>query len=73
MSTNDKNKSRFLQRIVDIGANYNSSITEIRYLRVTNIACVLGVIYNAYCHKFYFKIFLVDPFVVFRYNDFVES
>jgi len=47
MSTYDKNKSKFFQRMVDIGVNYNSPFTEIRYLRVTNIASVLGVIYNA--------------------------
>ncbi|MEP2771988.1 MAG: adenylate/guanylate cyclase domain-containing protein [Fulvivirga sp.] len=47
MSTYDKNKSKFFQRMVDIGVNYNSPVTEIRYLRVTNIASVLGVIYNA--------------------------
>ncbi|EAQ99694.1 adenylate/guanylate cyclase domain-containing protein [Maribacter sp. HTCC2170] len=32
--------------MIDIGANDNSSFTEIRYLRVTNIASILGVIYN---------------------------
>lgn len=47
MSINDKNESRFFQRMVDIGANKKFSITEIRYLRVTNIASILGAIYNA--------------------------
>ena len=66
MSTNDKNKSRFLQRIVDIGANYNSSITEIRYLRVTNIASVLGVIYNAIWMLI--ALFLTDSLVIYGSN-----
>ena len=47
MSIDDKNESRFFQRMVDIGTNKNFSITEIRYLRVTNIASILGAIYNA--------------------------
>jgi len=47
MASYSKTESRFFQRIVDIGANHNFSITETRYLRVTNIASVLGAIYNA--------------------------
>jgi class 3 adenylate cyclase len=47
MSIDDKNESRFFQKMVDIGANKDFSITEIRYLRVTNIASILGAIYNA--------------------------
>ena len=47
MSVDDKNESRFFYKIVDIGANKDFSITEIRYLRVTNIASILGAIYNA--------------------------
>ncbi len=47
MSIDDKNESRFFHKIVDIGANKDFSITEIRYLRVTNIASILGAIYNA--------------------------
>lgn len=47
MLINDKNESRFFQRLVDIGASNNFSITEIRYLRVTNIASILGALYNA--------------------------
>lgn len=47
MSIDDKNESQFFHKIVDIGANKDFSITEIRYLRVTNIASVLGAIYNA--------------------------
>ena len=66
MSTYDKNKSRFFQRMVDIGANYNSSITEIRYLRVTNIASVLGVIYNAIWMLIAF--FLTDALVIYGSN-----
>ena len=47
MLIEDENGSRFFQRIVDIGASKDFSITEIRYLRVTNIASILGAIYNA--------------------------
>lgn len=42
-----KNKPRFLHRIIDIGVDKDFTITELRYLRVTNIASVLGAIYNA--------------------------
>jgi len=66
MSTYDKSKSRFFQRMVDIGANYNSSITEIRYLRVTNIASVLGVIYNAIWMLIVF--FLTDALLIYGSN-----
>jgi class 3 adenylate cyclase len=47
MSIDDKYEFRFFQRMVDIGANKDFSTTEIRYLRVTNIASILGAIYNA--------------------------
>ncbi|WP_368509169.1 adenylate/guanylate cyclase domain-containing protein [Cyclobacterium sp. 1_MG-2023] len=47
MSNDDKNESGFFQKLIDIGANKNFSITEIRYLRVTNIASILGALYNA--------------------------
>lgn len=46
MSIDDQSESRFLLRMVDIGANKDFSTTEIRYLRVTNIASILGAIYN---------------------------
>jgi class 3 adenylate cyclase len=66
MSTYDKNKSESFQRIVDIDANSNSSITEIRYLRVTYIASLLGVIYNAIWMLIAF--FLTDAFVIYGSN-----
>ena len=47
MSIDDKNESRFFQRMIDIGVNKDFSITETRYLRVTNIASILGAVYNA--------------------------
>ncbi|WP_020535591.1 adenylate/guanylate cyclase domain-containing protein [Lewinella cohaerens] len=47
MSIDDKNGFRLLNRVVDIGANKDFSITEIRYLQVTNIASILGAIFNA--------------------------
>jgi class 3 adenylate cyclase len=47
MSIDDKNEPRFFQKMFDIGDNKDFSITELRYLRVTNIASILGAIYNA--------------------------
>lgn len=47
MLIDDKNDSRFFHKLVDIGTNKDFSNTESRYLRVTNIASMLGAIYNA--------------------------
>lgn len=48
MSTiNDKYETHFFQRIVNTGANVDFSATELKYLRVTNLASILGAIYNA--------------------------
>ena len=47
MPNDDKNEFRYFQQLVDIGVNKDFSFTEIRYLRVTNIASILGAIYNA--------------------------
>lgn len=66
MSTFDKNQSTFFQKMVDIGAKNKSSITEIRYLRVTNIASILGVIYNAIWMVVAF--FLTDAIVIYGSN-----
>ena len=66
MSTYNQNQSNFFQRMVDIGANHSSSITEIRYLRVTNIASFLGVIYNAIWILIAF--FLTDAIVIYGSN-----
>lgn len=35
-----------IQRMIDIGLNKDFSITEKRYLRVSNIAAILGVLFN---------------------------
>ncbi|WP_229719389.1 adenylate/guanylate cyclase domain-containing protein [Winogradskyella schleiferi] len=69
MSTYDKNKSRFFQRMVEIGAYYDASITEIRYFRVTNIASVLGVIYNV--AWMLVALFLTDALVIYGSNTFL--
>jgi class 3 adenylate cyclase len=66
MSTDDKNKFRFLQRMVDIGANKDFSITEIRYLRVTNIASILGAIFNAIWMLI--SIYLTDSPIIYGSN-----
>jgi class 3 adenylate cyclase len=46
MNNNNKNETPFFQRMVDIGTDKEFSI-EIRYLRVTNIASILGAIFMA--------------------------
>jgi adenylate cyclase len=66
MSTNDKSKFRFVQRMINIGANDNSSSTEIRYLRVSNIASILGVSYNLIW--ILIAVFLTDTLVIFLSN-----
>lgn len=66
MSTYDSHKSGFFQRMADIGANHNTPITEIRFLRVTNIASVLGVTYNAIWMLI--TLFLTDALVIFGSN-----
>ncbi len=66
MSIDDKTESRFFQRMIDIGANEDFSITEIRYLRVTNIASFLGVIYNAIWVLIAFL--LTDALVIYGSN-----
>lgn len=55
--------------MVNIGADYNSSITEIRYLRVTNIASVLGVLYNV--TWMLIALFLTDALVIYGSNTFL--
>jgi len=62
----DTNKSRFFQRMVDIGSQKGFSTTEIRYLRVTNIASILGAIYNATWMLLAF--FLTDAIVIYGSN-----
>lgn len=66
MSIDDKNKFRFLPRMVDIGANKDFSITEIRYLRVTNIASILGAIFNAIWMLI--SIYLTDSPIIYGSN-----
>ncbi|MDW3652798.1 MAG: adenylate/guanylate cyclase domain-containing protein [Bacteroidia bacterium] len=45
MSVDNREETLF-HRIVDIGLNKEFSVTERRYLRVTNIAAMLGVLFN---------------------------
>ncbi len=66
MSTDDKNEFRFFQRIIDVGADKGFSITEIRYLRVTNIASILGVIFNAIWMLI--SIYLTDSPIIYGSN-----
>ncbi len=69
MSVDDQNKSGIFQRMVDIGANNNTTITETRYLRVTNIASALGVIYNTIWMVIAFS--LTEAFVIYGSNAFL--
>ena len=45
MLNNDKSETPIFQRMVDIGANNEFSVTENRFLRVTNIASILGILF----------------------------
>lgn len=45
MFNSDKSSTSIFQRIVDIGAKKEFSITENRYLRITNIASMLGILF----------------------------
>lgn len=47
MSTNSKSEMSIFQGMMDIGASEEFSIIEKRYLRVTNIASMLGALFNA--------------------------
>lgn len=47
MSNINKRTSSIFQRLIDIGTKEEFSETEKRYLRVTNIASLLGVLFNA--------------------------
>jgi len=66
MLNNDKNEFRFLQRILDTGASKGFSITEIRYLQVTNIASILGVAFNAIWMLI--SIYLTDSPIIYGSN-----
>ena len=45
MPNNYKSETPIFQRMVDIGANNEFSVTENRFLRVTNIASILGILF----------------------------
>lgn len=47
MSTDDTNIFHYFQKVVNTGGNEEFSGTETRYLQVTNIAAILGALYNA--------------------------
>lgn len=66
MSIDDKNESRFFQKVIDIGANKELSFTEIRFLQVTNIASILGATYNAIWMLI--AIYLTDSPIIYGSN-----
>ena len=43
----DDSTTLIFQRIIDVGVKQEFSVTEIRYLHVTNIASILGFLFNA--------------------------
>lgn len=45
MAPEDKSKASALQRLIDIGADKSLSITENRYVRITNIASLLAILF----------------------------
>jgi len=45
MANNTTSKSSLFQRIINIGASEEFSVTENRYLQVTNIASILGLLF----------------------------
>ena len=45
MFKNKKSKASILQRIIDTGVNSRFTVTENRYIRVTNIASILGTLF----------------------------
>ena len=52
--------------MIDIGSNKDFSVTELRYLRVANIASLLGAIYNA--TWMIIAIYLTDSLVIYGSN-----
>jgi len=47
MPSDNKNESHILNRMLDIGAHEELSVTDIRYRRITNITSVLGAMFMA--------------------------
>ncbi|MCB0807543.1 MAG: hypothetical protein KDC05_17245, partial [Bacteroidales bacterium] len=64
--TNNNSKTPIFQRVMDIGSNKEFSITEIRYLQVTNIASILGIIFMA--QWMIIAIYLTDSPVIYGSN-----
>jgi len=69
MPNHNKRETPIFQRMVDIGANKEFSITEIRYLRVTNIASILGALFMAIW--MIIAIYLTDAPIIYRSNGFM--
>jgi class 3 adenylate cyclase len=66
MSTDTKSENPIFQRMVDIGANKEFSTSEIRFLRVTNIASILGAVFMAIWMTI--AIYLTDAPIVYVSN-----
>ena len=66
MPNYNKSETPIFQRMLDIGTNKEFSITEIRYLRVTNIASILGAMFMAIW--MIIAIYLTDAPIIYRSN-----
>lgn len=66
MSIDNKSESRFFQRVIDLGASKEFSFAELRYLRVSNIASMLGGMFNAIWMLL--AIFLNAPPIIYGSN-----
>jgi adenylate cyclase len=66
MPYNDKSETPIFQRIFDIGANKEFSITENSYLRITNIASILGILFMVRC--MIAALYLTNTLILYRSN-----
>lgn len=66
MVNDDKHKAPIFQRMVDMGIDKKFSVTETRYLRVTNIAAMLGAMFMAIWMSI--AIYLTDAPIVYGSN-----
>lgn len=69
MRNKDKNTNSIFHRLIDIGAQPEFSVTEKRYLRVTNIASLLGVLFNAIW--MFLTIYLSEAALIYGSNAFL--
>ena len=66
MPFDNKNESQFFHRMFDIGPNKELSVTEIRYLRITNITSIIAAMFMAIW--IIIAIYHTDKFIVYGSN-----